>query len=240
MSAIDMSRVRVLAEGASGAGPVVYAMARDQRAEDNWALLHAQQLAKEMERPLVVACPLAADYPSASRRQIDFMLAGLAEVARRLAEMRIPFVVASGGAAERMGKLIHAVDAAALVCDFSPLRESQVWKTALTDRVKIPVFEVDAHNVVPCWEAAGKQEYAAYTIRPKINRLLGRYLDDFPALQTQGEWPTVRKWPEGWTALDVVRRGDAHECCGLVPGAEAAWRTLQEFLDERLQAYDST
>jgi hypothetical protein len=29
--------------------------------------------------------------------------------------------------------------------------------------------QVDAHNVVPCWQASPKLEYAARTMRPKIN-----------------------------------------------------------------------
>ena len=34
------------------------------------------------------------------------------------------------------------------------------------------VFEVDAHNVVPCWLASDKKEYGARTIRKKVNSKL--------------------------------------------------------------------
>ena len=41
-------------------------------------------------------------------------------------------------------------------------------------------FQVDAHNVVPCWEASPKLEYGARTIRNKINSQLTTYLTEFP------------------------------------------------------------
>ena len=52
--------------------------------------------------------------------------------------------------------------------------------TTLLCPVDVPVAEVDAHNVVPTWEASDKQEYAARTIRRKINGRLGEFLTDFP------------------------------------------------------------
>lgn len=44
------------------------------------------------------------------------------------------------------------------------------------------ILQVDAHNVVPCWVASDKQEYAARTIRGKITRNLPTYLVDFPEM----------------------------------------------------------
>lgn len=41
-------------------------------------------------------------------------------------------------------------------------------------------FQVDAHNIVPCWEASPKLEYAARTIRRKIQEKLPLYLTGFP------------------------------------------------------------
>ena len=38
-----------------------------------------------------------------------------------------------------------------------------------------PMHEVDAHNVVPCWEVSPKREYAARTIRSKIHKQLPEF-----------------------------------------------------------------
>ena len=46
-------------------------------------------------------------------------------------------------------------------------------------------FQVDAHNVVPCWVASLKQEYSARTIRNKIHSQLSQFLVEFPLVEEQ-------------------------------------------------------
>jgi len=43
--------------------------------------------------------------------------------------------------------------------------------------------QVDAHNIVPVWEASDKQEYAARTIRSKLHKKLPEYLVEFPLVE---------------------------------------------------------
>lgn len=50
-------RIRKLRSGKAAQGPVLYWMSRDQRAQDNWALLHAQQEALTRQAPLGVIFP---------------------------------------------------------------------------------------------------------------------------------------------------------------------------------------
>ena len=59
---------------------------------------------------------------------------------------------------------------------------------------------MDAHNIVPCWLASPKQEFAAYTLRPKIHRLLPDFFTDLPSLQTH-----PFSWPEPVPAIDWGR-----------------------------------
>lgn len=44
-------------------------------------------------------------------------------------------------------------------------------------------FQVDAHNIVPCWVTSPKLEYAARTIRGKITKLLPEFLTEFPLVE---------------------------------------------------------
>lgn len=44
---------------------------------------------------------------------------------------------------------------------------------------------MDGHNIVPCWEASDKQEYAARTIRNKLTSKLSTYLTPFPPVIKQ-------------------------------------------------------
>ena len=46
----------------------------------------------------------------------------------------------------------------------------------MTEALDVPFHEVDAHNVVPVWEASQKREYGARTIRTKIHKHLPEFL----------------------------------------------------------------
>ena len=240
MSVVDETRISALGGGDEIAGPVMYVMSRDQRVHDNWALVYAQELAIERKQPLLVACPIAADYPGAPPRQISFMLHGLREVESGLTRLRIPFLSTTGPAATGLSTLVNTLGAGAIVTDFSPLRESRQWKTEVADRVKIPFFEIDAHNIVPSRAASDKLEYAAYTIRPKIKRLLDSFLVPIPALikhpfSFQGE---VRA--DGWSQLAGISNGKRDDSSFALckPGEAAAQKQLQRFLSTRLQDYN--
>ncbi len=178
---VHPSRVRKLNTAESGTeGPVVYWMSRDQRVAHNAALAYAAQLAREYNQPLMVVFCLRKKFAHGTERLIDFMLTGLEEVEADLVKKDIPFYFLLGRPEIEIPKFIHEHSVSALVSDFSPLKTNRQWKEHVSERIKIPLYEVDAHNIVPCWAASPKQEFGAYTIRPKIHRLLSEYLQDFP------------------------------------------------------------
>jgi deoxyribodipyrimidine photo-lyase len=100
---------------------------------------------------------------------------------------------------------------------------------------------VDAHNIVPCWIASPKQEYGAYTIRPKLNRLLPSFLEDFPMLQKHpypwDPWPEHIDWTEVQRNLLVDK--NIHEINWAVPGEKAARSAIARFIEEGLSMYDT-
>ena len=165
-----------------GTGPVVYWCSRDQRVEDNWALAHALSVARRRGVPAAVAFSLVPDFADAGARQYCFMLRGLREMERKLRDVRLPFYLVQGNPGETIPALARRLNASLVVTDFSPLRMGRAWRAEVAAGVPagVPVHEVDAHNVVPAWEASDKQEYAARTIRPKIHRRLGEFLTEFP------------------------------------------------------------
>eukprot|EP00434_Breviolum_minutum_P034348 symbB.v1.2.030397.t1/scaffold3420.1/size57189/5 len=122
---VDKRRCRKLnkvpmAKDATGA--VIYWMSRDQRAEDNWALLYAQKLAIQRSASLHVVFCLVPKFGDATIRQFDFLLKGLKEVAATLAAKKIPFHLKLGKAADEIPTLLDQLEAKAVVCDMSPLR----------------------------------------------------------------------------------------------------------------------
>ena len=40
--------------------------------------------------------------------------------------------------------------------------------------------QVDAHNIVPCWEASDKAEEAAYLMRGQLQKHVHKYMTEFP------------------------------------------------------------
>lgn len=180
---MNLKRLRKLNDIEYSAGSVVYWMSRDQRVQDNWAFIFAYQFALERQLPLSIIFVLADNYPNANNRNLGFMLEGLSEVTTKTAEINIPLVLLRGNPKVEICKYIESNQVGLLVADFDPLKVKTKWKKEVAGKINIPFVEVDAHNIVPTFYASTKQEFGAYTIRPKINKLLGEFLEDFPGIE---------------------------------------------------------
>jgi deoxyribodipyrimidine photo-lyase len=236
---MNPQRVRILKEGREQAGPVVYWMSRDQRVGDNWALSFAQTLALRREAPLVVVFALAPRFLEATIRQYRFMLSGLQEVERSLAELNIPLLLIPGSPPRVIPELVEQYQVGTLVTDFDPLRIKRAWTEAVLTRITCSCFEVDAHNLVPCWLASPKQEHAAYTLRPKLNRALASFIEDYPRMRAHPHSWREPQEPIAWRGIETSLQVDqtVPVVQWLEPGATAAHRVLQAFLTAKLAAY---
>jgi len=221
-------------------GPVVYWMSRDQRCRDNWALLYAQERALQARTPLVVVFCLVPDFLGATWRQYAFMLRGLEETARVLGKKNIGFVLLEGDPVREVPRFLETARAGLLVTDFDPLRIKTGWRHKVSARTKVQMLEVDAHNIVPCRVASAKQEYSAYTFRPKVTGLLDFFLIPFPRLKKHpfGENKMVKPFTlEAISGrLKVDRR--VGEVGGIKPGERAGLDALGRFLEKGLGDYD--
>lgn len=232
-------RARSVASGrASGPGPVAYWMRREHRVRDNWALLHAQSLALEAARPLVVVWCLARGYLGATRRQYGFLLRGLAEVANELQKLHIPFVLLEGEPGAEVARF--AANAHTLVTDFDPLRPKRQWLAEAATALPCPVVEVDGRNVCPAWLVSDKREYMARTIRPKIHRLLPEFLAPFPELVPHPHsYEKPVQTPDFMAALDRLGAdASVPEVSWATPGPAAGLAMLDDFLANRLPLYE--
>jgi deoxyribodipyrimidine photo-lyase len=237
---VNGQRIKTLKDAERKKGPVVYWMSREQRVKDNWALLYAQELAMERKAPLLVVFSLVPQFLGATMRHYDFMLKGLACVEGDLAKLAIPFYLLEGKPEKEISDFLMMVNASVLVSDFDPLRIKREWKGKLASRLSLPFYEVDAHNIVPCWIASSKQEYGAYTLRPKLKRLLPQFLIEYPMLERhphkikgKGEridWQKVRtrlKMDSSVGIVDAVGSGEA-----------AAAKALGHFIANKLDGYN--
>jgi deoxyribodipyrimidine photo-lyase len=167
------------------------------------------------------------------------MVGGLEEVERSLARYGIPFFLLLGPPEESVPLFADSHKVGTVVTDFSPLRLHRRLRHAVASRLSAPLYEVDAHNVVPCWITSEKREYAAATIRPKLHRLLPTFLEEFPKLSRQRVPWNERVKPTDWKR---VRKGaDLDTTVGpvdwLQPGEKAAHDMLQQFKERKLKAY---
>jgi deoxyribodipyrimidine photo-lyase len=236
---VNPKRVTLISDGQDRIGPVIYWMSRDQRAEDNWALLHAAEIASSRQVPLGVVFCLVPSFLGATARQYEFMLEGLKHVQKKLARKKIPFFLLAGAPDKEIPRFIKRHGVSILVTDFSPLKINHLWKNDVVEAIDIPLHEVDAHNIVPCRHVSGKQEYGAYTIRPKIYRLLPEFLTEFPPLRTPSvpwsdEPPTI-DWDRARKSLKVV--SDMSSVPLPAAGQAAAMTCLREFIIHRLSEY---
>jgi len=237
---VDRRRVHILKDKKISTGPVVYWLSREQRVHDNWALLYARELADEAQRPLAVVFNLVPAFLNATDRQYRFMLDGLQQLAAVLDKYRIPFFMLTGEPSVTIPRFIKKYKIGALVTDFSPLRVKRQWHTDVADRIKIAFHEVDAHNIVPGRLVSDKREFAAYTIRPKINRLLGEFLKPFPKIKKQNKpWPTEVPpvdWKRLYKRIKVVSVANGYD--RFRPGEKDAVKVMRRFFSRRLPDYD--
>ncbi|KAM4605064.1 CPD photolyase [Polymixia lowei] len=234
-----ISDSRKIKQGSDG---VLYWMLRDHRIQDNWALIHAQQLALAENLPLHICVCL--DVPKSelsTLRHYSFMLNGLEEVAKECRALDIQFHLLHGAAGEVLAGFVSDRGLGAVVTDFSPLREplqqlEDVQKNLPED---VPLTQVDAHNVVPCWVASNKLEYAARTIRGKITKLLPEFLTEFPLVDkhphTAARTANPIDWSRTLSSLQVDRAvGDV---AWAEPGTAAGTLMLESFIDLRLKHF---
>jgi deoxyribodipyrimidine photo-lyase len=186
----DSRRIQKQNDLEYSSGKVLYWMNRDMRLQDNWALLRAQELAKEHDVELIVCYNLDPEFLGGTLRQLDFKIQALKELHVDFEKHNIPFYTLVDSDVNCIIDFIEKHKVGYVVTDFAPLRIQRKWLDTLIKKAHAPIEVVDTHNIVPLWEASEKKEFAAYTIRPKIQKKLKDFLTDFPKVQKQKEMTT--------------------------------------------------
>lgn len=237
---MNQNRINIIKNKSIQNGPIVYWMSRDQRIEDNWALIFAIEIAKEKNQPVVIVFNLVKSFLDATYRHFHFMLHGLKEVQIQSDEYNIPFKLLFGNPIDNIPNFLNEISAGALITDFDPLKIKKFWKTKIAEKINIPFYEVDAHNIVPITYASEKMEFAAYTYRPKVTKLLPYFLEEFPKLEKQQYNIDV-----GSTKIDPITilfeleiDNNVREIQDISPGGDAAINVLENFIDGNLHKYN--
>lgn len=176
---MDAARIKALNRCEIRKGSfVVYWMQASQRVEFNHVLLFAIEKANGLKLPLFVFFCLVDDYPSANYRHYKFMLEGLAELSKKLAELGIGFhAFKHPSPPEAFAKFAEG-GAALAVVDRGYTRIQKKWRDEAARLIKCPLFQIESDVVVPVEMASCKEEYSAATFRPKMRRLLDRFMGE--------------------------------------------------------------
>lgn len=221
-------------------GCVIYWMQRDQRVEDNDALVHAQDLAIRYQQPLLIVFCLVNQFIGATARQYGFMLKGLQMVESELLESNIPFVLLPGNPESVLPSFLKDVNAGCLVTDFNPLKLSMDWKKNINGLITIPFIEVDTHNILPARIISGKFEYGAFTLRKKIEKRLAEFLAPGREIQKHPDFGKKLKCETvNWEKIssELVVDQSVPEVKSLTPGTHSAEQVLKEFIVNNLGVY---
>ena len=215
-------------------------MQRAQRARDNPALDTAVEAANRLDLPLVVHFGLHPGYPRSNLRHYAFLLDGLDEIARGV-EARGAVFAFRPYPDHSLVRFCQEVSPALVVGDENPLREPESWRRSAAERLDVPFWSVDADVIVPT-DHFEREEWAARTIRPKIARLLPRYLKRPRNGRVRRRFsPSTRPRsapiePERLLATLPIDRsaGPVHRARG---GTRAGLRALRRFLAGPLRRY---
>ncbi|MDX2149600.1 MAG: deoxyribodipyrimidine photo-lyase [Bryobacteraceae bacterium] len=228
------------------AGYVLYWAQMNRRVDANHGLLHAIALANEWKLPVLYYEGLTCSYPWANDRLHTFILEGVPDTAAALHRSGIGYVFYLRRRQSDPNNVLYqlAEHAAAVVTDDYPTFIARTHNQRVPANVDIPYYVVDSSCIVPM-RLFPKREFAAYTIRPKIHRLLPKYLDPPPALAPKARWKAPL--PAFHTEVTKTNIPDLVASCQIdhsVPpslsfhgGACAAERHLRHFLDNNLKRY---
>ncbi|MFN7994784.1 MAG: deoxyribodipyrimidine photo-lyase [Bryobacteraceae bacterium] len=241
-------RVRVLnSAGRRPAGEyVLYWSQMNRRVESNHALLFAVETANDLNLPVLVYEGLTCSYPYASDRFHHFILEGVSGTGKALANLGIGYVFYLRRKSSDPNDVLYrlASRAAAVVTDDYPTFVAARHNASVASKLDVSFSAVDSSCVVPMG-LLGKREYAAYTIRPKIHKLLPKYLRPAAAALVRKEF--TGEAGEFHTQITTANIDPLVASCeidhgvrpavGITGGERAAQKRLTDFLVQKLSRY---
>ena len=225
---------------------VLYWSQMNRRVDSNHALLYAAAVANERQLPLLFYEGLTCTYREASDRLHTFVLEGVEETGRRLANLGIGYVFYLRRRKSDPNDVLYrlADRAAAVITDDYPTFIAAGHNARVPQKIDVEYTAVDSSCVVPMSKFE-KREYAAYTIRPRIRRMLPDYFKPAEPVRIKRKWRgKVPDFHTRVTAAGIPALVASCEIDHRVPpsvsfegGRLAAERHLDYFLEDKLRRY---
>ena len=223
----------------------MYRMRRTQRALDNPALETAIAAANLLEQPVVVFFGLLARHPMVNLRHYTFMIEGFVETAQKLAQRRIGFVarICAGASSDpEFARFCAEVRPSLVASDEDPARRDAKWTREALLYPSAPLWSVDADVIVPS-KLLEKEQFAARTIRPRIQRRLKEFLKPVANRKVHVPWKDDRRTESLTVSRELTSRlrldGSVSPADEFHGGTDAGRIALRRFIRHRLRNYAS-
>ncbi len=214
---------------------VLYWMIANRRTRWNFALEHAANLAKELQKPLLVLEALRANYPWKSERFDRFVLEGMSANAESFAKTPVtyfPYVetkIDSGkGLLQGLSRRACAIVTDEFPCFFLPRMVE-----AAAQQVDVRLETVDSNGLLPL-RSAQKDFPTAYAFRRFLQKELPKHLQDFPQANPLArlKLPRLKTIPK-----EITQRWKPAVLTSERGGENRANQTLASFLQKRFDLY---
>jgi deoxyribodipyrimidine photo-lyase len=216
-------------------------MQRAQRGLDNPALEIAIRVANELKKPLAVFFGLHPKYPNANLRHYSFLIDGLAETRRRVEARGAAFIFRPYPDHDLI-RFCEEADASLVIGDENPMREPEAWRKRAAEKLRVPLWTVDADVIVPT-KFFPKEEYSARTLRPKLHRVLPSFLAPPKNTKAKFNWdpkdlPPGQPIDERRLLAELPFDRSLQPVADFKGGTAAGVALLKRFLNGRLAQYD--
>jgi deoxyribodipyrimidine photo-lyase len=218
---------------------VVYWMQRSQRALDNPALDVAVSVANLLKKPVVVFLAPVPFYPRANLRHYAFLMQGLPDIAGGLRKRNIGFVLRRYPD-HKLLEFCEESHPCLVVGDENPMAEPERWRQKVAAQINVPFWTVDSDVIVPS-KLLEKEQFGAYTIRPRIRRLLPQFVKRLENPSANVKWQPAKAprsldpgcdITEGWKIDRSVKPVDTFR-----GGTQEGLRLLRRFVRHKLKDY---
>ncbi|HYI95863.1 MAG TPA: deoxyribodipyrimidine photo-lyase [Bryobacteraceae bacterium] len=229
-----------------GADYVLYWTQMNRRVSHNHALAYAIELANSLELPTLYYEGLGCDYPHANDRIHTFVLEGVPDTARALEPLGIGYAFYLRKKQRDPNDILYrlAQRAAAVITDDYPTFVTHRHNASVPAKINTPYFVVDSSCIVPM-NRFEKREWAAYTMRPKITKMLPEYLHRVRLPAVRKRW-TEKRWTWQTNVTDEAILALVASCdidhsvkpsTAFRGGSREANRRLRSFLNNNLRRY---
>ncbi len=234
---IFSDRIKLIKKGTPKGKYIIYWMQGAFRLCYNHSLEFAIYLSNELQLPLVVLVILNLSYPEANYRSFRFFLEGVEDIYNKLKDRNISLHL-------RVGEFDKVMDqyknlAHIIITDKSYLLYLKLTKLEILKSINATCYEVDTNLLVPVEIASNKIEYGAYTLRPKIQKIYEKFLNDFLDFEYKGPYvePMIEVNFKHYFDTELKNKTEYVAPIELNGGQKAAEGVLRDFIQNKFSYY---